>query len=65
MGSGESVSSGSESGRSPEVNSINEVALRTLDSSQLLLGENEVLIRHGDDYYRLRLTRNGKLILQK
>lgn len=38
---------------------------RELDSAQLLLGENEVVIRHGDDVYRLRLTKNGKLILQK
>ncbi len=34
-------------------------------SSELLRGENEMLIRHGDELYRLKLTRNGKLILQK
>jgi len=35
-------------------------------SSQELLGDRqEVLIRHGEDVYRLRITRNGKLILQK
>lgn len=40
-------------------------AHREIDSSDLLKGENEVLIRHGDEVYRLRLTKNGKLILQK
>lgn len=39
--------------------------LREIDSSSLLQGENEILIRHGDEVYRLRLTKNGKLILQK
>ncbi len=35
-------------------------------TSQQLLGEaREVLIRHGEEIYRLRLTRNGKLILHK
>ena len=38
---------------------------REIPSEQLLAGKAEVLIRHGDDVYRLRLTRNGKLILQK
>lgn len=34
-------------------------------SSQLLQGRTEVLIRHGEEVYRLKLTRNGKLILHK
>lgn len=34
-------------------------------SEQLLVGQLEVLIRHGDEVYRLRATRNGKLILTK
>ena len=38
---------------------------REVDSGDLLQGSREVLIRHGDDVYRLRLTRNGKLILHK
>jgi hemin uptake protein HemP len=37
----------------------------TLSSSDLLQGHREILIRHGDETYRLRLTRNGKLILHK
>jgi hemin uptake protein HemP len=36
-----------------------------LDSVDLLQGRTEILIRHGDETYRLRQTRNGKLILQK
>ena len=39
--------------------------VREVASSELLLGENELFIRHGDELYRLKLTRNGKLILQK
>lgn len=40
-------------------------SLREVDSSELLCGESELHIRHGDELYRLKLTRNGKLILQK
>jgi len=36
-----------------------------LDSDELLRGGREVLIRHGDEVYRLRHTRNDKLILTK
>lgn len=34
-------------------------------SDQLLQGRREVLIKHDGECYRLRLTRNGKLILHK
>ena len=34
-------------------------------SRNLLQGANEVLIRHGNEVYRLRHTRNDKLILTK
>ena len=37
----------------------------SLESRQLLQGQCEVLIRHGDEVYRLRHTRNDKLILTK
>jgi hemin uptake protein HemP len=37
----------------------------SFSSSELLQGHREILIRHGEDTYRLRLTRNGKLILHK
>lgn len=36
-----------------------------VDSSALLRGHREVLIRHGGEVYRLRHTRNDKLILTK
>lgn len=36
-----------------------------LDSVRLLQGGREILIRHGNDCYRLRHTRNDKLILTK
>lgn len=36
-----------------------------LESRQLLQGRSEVWIRHGGELYRLRHTRNDKLILTK
>ncbi len=40
-------------------------AVPEFESRQLLQGSREVLIRHGGECYRLRHTRNGKLILTK
>ena len=40
-------------------------AAPSLDSQHLLQGRSEVLIRHGNEVYRLRHTRNDKLILTK
>ena len=36
-----------------------------LDSRHLLQGQREIVIRHGGELYRLRHTRNDKLILTK
>ena len=36
-----------------------------IDSRDLLRGHAEIVIHHGGDRYRLRHTRNGKLILTK
>ena len=36
-----------------------------IDSARLLDGQREVVIRHGGECYRLRHTRNDKLILTK
>ena len=36
-----------------------------IDSKRLLQGQRELYIRHGDECYRLRHTRNDKLILTK
>jgi hemin uptake protein HemP len=38
---------------------------QTLSSRDLLAGYREVLIEHGTEHYRLRLTNNNKLILVK
>jgi hemin uptake protein HemP len=35
------------------------------DSRRLLQGQREIVIRHGGESYRLRHTRNDKLILTK
>lgn len=40
-------------------------APRRIESTELLAGANELLIAHGAETYRLRLTRSGKLILHK
>lgn len=36
-----------------------------VDSGTLFQGAQELLIQHNDQIYRLRQTRNGKLILNK
>jgi hemin uptake protein HemP len=40
-------------------------AVHVIRSDELLRGEKEVLIEHQGSVYRLRQTRNGKLILHK
>lgn len=42
-----------------------DATARRLDSIELLGGHREVLIAHGDQTYRLRLTASNKLILVK
>lgn len=39
--------------------------VREVTSEELLRGQAELQIRHGKELYRLKLTRNGKLILHK
>jgi hemin uptake protein HemP len=46
---------GSGSGQPPKV----------VKSHALLMGEREIYIAHGNDIYRLSVTRQGKLILTK
>ncbi len=36
-----------------------------VDSGALLKGQREIVIQHGDKFYRLRHTSNDKLILTK
>ena len=38
---------------------------RLIEADNLFAGEQEILIRNGDDIYRLRKTKLGKLILCK
>jgi len=40
-------------------------AARTISSQELMQGHRELLIEHAGETYRLRVTRNGKLILNK
>ena len=55
-GSAESTS------RGPRMISI---AGHKIDSRELFIGTREVIIHHGSDVYRLRLTGQNKLILTK
>lgn len=41
------------------------VGLKTLDSHELMQGADQIVITHGEHAYRLRVTRNQKLILHK
>lgn len=45
--------------------SLRQPESNALESDELLRGTREVLIRHGAEIYRLRHTRNDKLILTK
>jgi hemin uptake protein HemP len=42
-----------------------DLALPVVDSATLMSGRRELLIRHGADTYRLRVTASNKLILTK
>lgn len=39
--------------------------MRTVTSEELFRGTNEIAIKHGGSFYRLKITRQGKLILNK
>jgi hemin uptake protein HemP len=38
---------------------------REINTRDLMQGQREIVIRHGDEAYRLSVTRSGKLILRK
>jgi len=42
-----------------------EVTIPAVESAALLQGRRELMIRHGVELYRLRLTASNKLILTK
>lgn len=57
------VSDSTDSHPKPEVAGLNPRA--SWRSEELLGDKTEVLIQHGTEVYRLRRTRQGKLILYK
>lgn len=44
---------------------VSQASRQRVDSRELLQGERELIIQHGDQEYRLRHTQNDKLILTK
>ncbi len=42
-----------------------DVPVRTVSSDELFGGAQEIAIAHAGSYYRLKITRQGKLILNK
>ncbi|HEY2617509.1 MAG TPA: hemin uptake protein HemP [Acetobacteraceae bacterium] len=44
---------------------VDAPGLRTVSSRELMAGERVIIVRHGNDEYRLRITAAGKLILTK
>jgi hemin uptake protein HemP len=59
-----SAESGSNQSTSPGPRMIS-VAGHKIDSRDLFIGTREVIIHHGAEVYRLRLTGQNKLILTK
>ncbi|MCA8983076.1 MAG: hemin uptake protein HemP [Planctomycetaceae bacterium] len=49
----------------PVSQALPEPVLKKITFQQLAAGASEVLVEHDGQVYRLRLTRNGKLILNK
>jgi hemin uptake protein HemP len=39
--------------------------IRTVESADIFRGQSEVIIRHEGAVYRMKITRQGKLILNK
>jgi len=60
---GDDPQSGSRPGR--DIGERLGPAIPVVDSRDLLKGGNELVIRHAGDTYRLRLTRQNRLILNK
>jgi len=57
--------SADEPEREPERDGKTPTDARTATSEELLQGSRMLRIVHGNETYRLMLTRNNKLILQK
>jgi hemin uptake protein HemP len=61
---GESVNHQPRLQRTAEPESASSAPL-VVESATLMSGRRELLIRHGEDTYRLRVTASNKLILTK
>lgn len=51
--------------QAPRQRDSGQLAVRTLTSNSLFAGEHEIGIEHHGALYRLKITRQGKLILNK
>ena len=51
--------------RRPATSFIGDVPPRVIPSTEIFQGDQEILIQHGDQTYRLRITRANRLILNK
>jgi hemin uptake protein HemP len=51
--------------KQPDLHGQRNARPKTVSSEDLFQGAKVLLIAHGGEVYRLRLTRNGKLILHK
>jgi hemin uptake protein HemP len=49
----------------PARHGMQRPATRTISSDQLFAGDHEIGIEHRGSFYRLKITRQGKLILNK
>ncbi|MDX1962649.1 MAG: hemin uptake protein HemP [Pirellulales bacterium] len=49
----------------PEPPMTSDAQIPVVNSEELLQGQRQVVIKHGESLYRLLLTKSGKLILQK
>ncbi|MEO8627592.1 MAG: hemin uptake protein HemP [Betaproteobacteria bacterium] len=65
MHSGSTHNGSTHNGSTPPSRAVAPPVRRTIKSSDLLAGENELLIEHNGGVYSLRETSNGKLILTK
>jgi len=59
------IEGGAESGSSQSGPRMISIAGHKIDSRDLFIGTREVIIHHGGEVYRLRLTGQNKLILTK
>lgn len=59
------VSNDNDLARPSEPPAPAERAKRTIESRELFGSENEILISHAGAIYRMKITRQGKLILNK